>query len=620
MPIKASIFFKKFVLLIGIFLISSLAEAQKEKDPNPQRDTLAIYKKLKKFSYKHKTTKLIFHAIFVDPAPRKYEKKPLSQEQHKQDPNLKYKGKIIRSIEVQVFDPFGYSVNDTLNYTPVNSVQELGNRLHVTTRKRIIRNLLLFKAGDQVDEIKISESERLIRAIGYANDARIYITKANLPPNDSVDIKVVVQDRWAIDMPIKAGLTGGRITLRDKNIVGSGQRFEQVVLLKTSGEYLLAGSHTVTNISDTYISSIVNYSKNNDATRAGFSFDRPFFSALAKWAGGVAFNQTWASYKYSDPIENIEKSLDLTYHSNDLWLARNFKVKSGSSVNSRLSNVVLAVRYAKTNFEQRPSFDIDSNRFNLNTTLYLGSIGFSLSKFYKDQFIFRFGANEDIPEGTIAQVLYGVSYMEQNDVRIYAGADISKGIHFNNVGYFSVNASYGSYFNQTQNSSTLNLGFTYFTDLMRSQRWYFRQFIYGKYVSGFNKLPHERITLRSDELYGFNSGSLTGVSKLLLNLESVIYTPYNFLGFRFAPLLLAGFGTIKNNGAKLFSGPIYQSYAVGVLFRNENLLTPSFQLTFGFYPNPPDANLKNNKFNPVTGISVKFRSFGISKPSVVGFE
>ncbi len=611
---------KRFLFLLFALCIAIIGESQTVEQPPERRDTLAVYKKIKKFAYKHKSTKFLFHAVFVDPAPQKYQKKPTTNKKKNVDPNLKYDGKIIRQIEVSVLDPFGNSVSDTLWQPEQNSLQKVGNKYHIRTRKRIIRNLLLFETLEPLDLLKISESERLIRGVGYVSDAHIYVMDADAPGRDSVDVKVYVLDKWALVVPIRVGLNNVRLTVRDKNIGGSGQRLEQFVNYKTNGDYQLATSYYVGNISNTFISSNATLIKTNDVVRSELAIERPFYSSLTKWAGGASIAKTWGKYEFTPAGDDATRRIPLSYHNVDMWVGNSIHTKLGKRTNSRLSNTVAAVRYSQINYNQRPSFDIDTNKVNSNSSLFLGSIGLSVSKFYKDQYIFRFGANEDIPEGLVLKFTYGLFYKEQNSPRNYGGFDISKGMHIDNVGYFSVSAAYGSFYNRKDNSSTINLGAFYFTDLLKSNKWYFRQFIYWKYVDGFNKTPLERITLRPDELYGFSNGSITGTSKMLLNLESVIYSPYSFIGFHFAPLVLIGFGALKNDDAHMFDGRIYQSYAVGMLFRNENLLTSSFQLSFGFYPNLPDGNNKYTKFNPVTGFSVKFRSFAFSKPSAITYD
>ncbi|MBA3705115.1 MAG: hypothetical protein H0W84_04240 [Bacteroidetes bacterium] len=331
--------------------------------------------------------------------------------------------------------------------------------------------------------------------------------------------------------------------------------------------------------------------------------------------------KTWDTYIHADTIEKTIERIDLDYYGTDVWVGRSLHTGTGKQINRKFNSIVLAYRYAQTRYQHRPSFTLDTNQLNVNSSLYLGSIGFSLSKFYKDQYIFRFGANEDIPEGLVVQFLYGALEKELKELRYYLGIDVSRGKHFEGLGYFSLNASYGNFFSEKQTSNTtLNIGFTYFTDLLRSKKWYYRQFIYLKYVNGINKPEHEKITLRPDELYGFNSGTLKGRSKVLVNLEGVTYAPYNLIGFRFAPLILAGFGMIESDEVKLFTGHLYQAYAVGVLLRNENLLNASFQFTYGVYPYVPDRTNPSSKFNPVVNITVRFRSFAVVKPDVVSYN
>lgn len=587
------------------------------------KDTLWLYKKIKKYAYKHRFTKELYHAVFVDPAPRKYEEKPLSDQQKVEDPNTPFVGKYIRAIYVQVFDPFGYSVNDTTSKI-TNRYQKLGNKYHITTRHRIILNLLLFKPDDTVDLLKFTESERILRDARYINDARIYIVNAN-DNSDCVDVKVVVHDRWTLDAPISGSFTGGHVTLRDRNIAGSGQVFEQYVGYTIPTQYYdFHGKYNIANIKRTFISSDVSYSTTPDATQTGFSFDRPFFSPIALWAGGVSGSKTWGTYKYADSVDGIpyERKHRLDQINYDVWVAFNYKPGLGKRKNRRVSNLVLALRHAGTRFQSRPSFLIDTNKINSNSALYLGSAGYSLNKYYKDQYIFRFGANEDIPEGFRIQFLYGFLQREDIGFRYYNGIDIARGKHIEGIGYLSANATYGTFYNKSvRNDATLNLGLTYFSDLLKNkQKWYFRQFVYLKYVYGVNKPSYSTITLRSDELYGFNSGSLLGTSKIVLNLEGVTYCPYNLIGFKVAPLALMGFGMIENQTYRLLKGPVYQAYAVGLLIRNENLLSSSFEITYGLYPNLPDDNKRFYRFNPSISFKLKVNAFDISKPVTVDYQ
>jgi len=45
--------------------------------------------------------------------------------------------------------------------------------LHVLTRERYIRNLLLFKLGDPLDPARLAETERLLRDTGFLSPVHI---------------------------------------------------------------------------------------------------------------------------------------------------------------------------------------------------------------------------------------------------------------------------------------------------------------------------------------------------------------------------------------------------------------------------------------------------------------
>lgn len=609
-----------YSLAFFLYLSGTDAVAQKrDTSVHKRRDTLDIYRKIQKFAYRHKFTTLLYHSVFVDPAPQHYEEKPLSDEQKAEDPNLPFKDKVIREIKIEVLDPFGYSVNDTAR-AAINPVQKIGNHYHIKTRRRIINNLLLFKLYDKVDLTKISESERLLRGARYINDARIYITQADTS-SDSVSIKVVAQDKWTVDAPFGVTPVSAELTLRDRNLLGLGQTYGQYASYNISSQrYDLRGNYQLENLYNTYITTSVNYETTKDMTQVNASFDRPFYSPLAKWAGGVSGGKSWGSYVQEDSSELIPKRYAVNVYSYDTWLARSIMLPTSEKQNRRLSNIIVAARYAGSTYQDRPPPAVDTGKAYTGSGLYLMSVGFSLSKYYKDEFIFRFGANEDIPEGIVVQATVGLSTKERAPMRYYYGFEISRGKHFD-FGYLSAYFTTGTFFNKSlPDNSALNMGISYFTDLYRRKKWYFRQFAYYKFTSGLIKTPPEKITISSGELYGFNSGSLSGNNKMILDLESVMYTPYNIIGFRFAPVVMIGLGILETDKVPLFRSPVYQGYSLGVLFRNENLLSSSFQFTVGYYPNLPDAGSSKFKINPVTSFSVRFRSFSTSRPSTVSYE
>ncbi|MBL0045308.1 MAG: hypothetical protein IPP33_13230 [Flavobacteriales bacterium] len=144
--------------LIGLLLLFIPHTGQAQGTPT---DSTAIYEKIHDYSLRHKVTRWIYEGIFVEPPADEEEQAPAEKPAQRVDPFRKYKGKVIRRIDVYVNDPFGYSVDDTTR-APTSGLQRMGNSLHRRTRDRVIKNLLLMEPMERLDPLKVNESERLL--------------------------------------------------------------------------------------------------------------------------------------------------------------------------------------------------------------------------------------------------------------------------------------------------------------------------------------------------------------------------------------------------------------------------------------------------------------------------
>lgn len=270
-------------------------------------------------------------------------------------------------------------------------------------------------------------------------------------------------------------------------------------------------------------------------------------------------------------------------------------------------------------FQRRPPSEIDPQLTFRNNWGVLYTLGLSVQQYYKDNYIYRFGSTEDVPEGFITQVTYGIQHPERLPFRHYIGFEIARAKHFD-FGYLTGTYAQGTFFNlKLSNDVTHRFNLYYFSNLQRTGEWYFRQFVNYTFVHGENKLPEATTTLSGDELYGFNSGSLTGSTKMVLNMESVFYAPYKLIGFKFAPVLQAGFGIIGDHLNPLFKSRLYQGYSLALQIRNENLLNSTFMVSVGMYPFLPDDTRPVFRYNPVTSFTLRVRSFAVGKPSFIGY-
>ncbi len=595
-------------LFIILFLMSS-TNIFAQKKTKQQRDSLRIYKKIKHVAYKSKLTKFVYDAIFVDPEPKEYPDHPATNEQKNVNPYLKYQGRIIRNINITVLKPFGYSVNDT---TPkhINSVQKASNQLHITSRHWIIVNRLLFHAHDSLNALNLSETERVLRQAVFINDAKISISPTN--NKDSVDVNVVVQDKWPVTVPILITDISGNIRFRNQNLFGVGQQFEHYVGFKRPNVLDFNGYYNIANIDNTYISSTLAYRWDERGADVGLYFDRGFFSPLSKWAGGVGINRYLRYYDNIDTIEQTSNHKELHFFNYDVWAGRSFKLSKNKDLFNQSTNVITGLRFYNTQF-------IEPRGNNQNTYSIVGNVGFAVQQYYKDKFIYRFGATEDVPEGLIVQYIYGTYQKQFSKLRFYSGIEIARAKHFK-FGYLSASFAQGIFFNRNvSNDITTRLTLYYFSDLKRQGKCYFRQFFNFNTLHGENKISGETTSLYSDELYGFNGNGLSGNTKMILNSETVAYLPYHIIGFRMAPLIMAGLGMIGDPANRINKSRLYQGYSLGILFRNENLLSSTFQFSFGYYPFLPDGNNTILTYNPVTSFTLRVRSFSVSKPEFITY-
>jgi len=612
---RASVNRNKFLIVLLIWLCSSFCYSQ-EKEAKEEKDSLKIYKKIKELAYKFGLTKRLYENVFVDPDPKEYPVNPASGAKKNVNPYLKHNGKIIRNINITVYDPFGHSVSDT-NKRSIKYFERVGNRAHFRTRTWIIANRLLFKQNDKVNALSLSESERLLREAIFINDARIFVSKIN--GADSVDVNVIVLDKWTITMPVLITDVSASARFRNQNLFGLGQQFQQYARFKKPDMFEYSGLYNISNIDNKFISSQLGYQTDASGTTAYLNFDRPFFSPLVKIAWGAGVNNSWRYFSYTDSIDSIPRRCNLDILGYDIWASRTFKLETGKSFFNQSTNIIVGARHYNRIFLERPSFEIDKNRSNGNSMAFIGNAGFAVQQYYKDKYIYRFGANEDVPEGLIMQFIYGGLKPEFSKVRYYVGAEVARAKHFN-FGYLAGTFSYGIFFNnKVTNDITTNFKLDYFSNLLRKEKWFFRQFFNYNIVHGQNKIGGETITLSSQELYGFQSQSLAGNTKMVFNSETVAYAPYKFIGFRFAPVFQVGLGMVGDPLNKLKYSRLYQGYTLGLMVRNENLLSSTFQFSIGMYPFFPDGDNYTFIYNPVTSFTLRVRAFTVSRPEFVNY-
>lgn len=575
-----------------------------------------------RFSKESRLGNWLFKNLYDQP---QQEVKPIDnmQSKQKQDRINKYEGKVIRNIYYKTLDPFGTEVDDTLIHRR-GFIEDIGNKINVNTRQSNIQSLIIFKKGDKINPLRIKESERLLRRQEYIRDARIIVPSNTKRRADSVDIIVIVQDRWSINASVGASPSSSDFKVSESNLLGTGAKVTQ------GGQYDFTrkkfsnwqGELSDNNIKNTYVDGRLFYNISPLIRWHGVNFNRTFFSSLTKWAGSAGMSRYVQTLEF--PVgDGVIIPSNLVYNLSDAWLGRSLKITQNPE-NGRTNSLVIGARYVRTDFIEKPSLSLDSLDSYQDRNLYLVSLGFSSRRYYKDKKIYRFGNTEDIPEGRTFNAIFGI-YDETKTKFLYNALKYSAGQHIMNFGYLSGSAQYGVYYNNFEASrGVFTVDASYFSDLWSYGKWNMRQFIYLQVTNGLNRLAGESISLNgrgTDGLYGFNSFAVLGQNKTLLKLESIIYTPFNFAGIQVATVAFAGFGKI---GRPLYNyinpNTIYQAYGLGLLLRKENLVVNTIQISIGFYPNIPAGTGTDFKFNPIGINNLNLRDFDVTKPELINYR
>jgi len=606
----------KNVLLLFILscLASNLAFAQQTP---AKKDSTHLYKNIETYSKRSKLAKwlypLIFKSVAVVPSKRKKYRKLIIK------PYNSFEGKIIRHINIETLDPFGFSIGDTI-VPSQNFISETGNNLHIKSLSITIRNLLLIRQNQIFDSLLVKESERLIRSRDYIRDVSFKV-KATAANSDSVDIFIRTLDIWSINPNGSVSPSSLSVDLTDQNFLGLGHTFQNVY----SGDYSkgttsFITNYSIPNIKNTYIGAKLHFDiLGHENYNRGFAIDRPFFSPFAKWAAGVYFTQQFVL----DSVRS-ENSLfipqRLRFNVQDYWAGHAIQLFKGNSEYDRTTNFISSLRFLRMRYLEKPVEVLDLAHKYADENLYLASIGLSTRKYVQDKYIFKFGVTEDVPIGKVFSITGG--YQERdNSGRIYLGARISSG-YYATWGYLASNIEYGTFFrNSHPEQGMLSAGFIYFTGLLEAGKWKFRQFVKPQVTFGVNRFSYDSLTINQGfGIEGFNSLGLSGTSRLLLTLQTQSYAPWNFIGFRFGPFFTCALGMLGDASSGFRNSKVYAQMGVGLLIKNEMLVLNAFQISIAFYPSIPGMGRDILKTNSIRTTDFSLRDFEIGKPGIVLFQ
>lgn len=539
-----------------------------------------------------------------------------------------YQGKIIRSITISAVG-FNNELNDKTPIRTTNIVK-ITDALHANTKKRVIEKNLFFKKGQPLYPLVIADNERFLREQPFLRDALIAVFYSPYS-NDSVDVVVLSRDVFSIGGGGSvSGIDKFDAEITEENMGGSGDRFALYGLFdnERSPTYGWGAEYIKRNIKGSFINWSNGIRTFDRAFNSGRLEERSIYSRLDKpmasrytaftGAAEVALNSTSNAY-IGDSLYNNE--FKYSFFNVDFWVGYNIGYKGGKKKDSenRLRHFV-AMRGFYNIFQRIP--DKFRNEYNFRyADINGGLLSYSLYRqnFYRTNFIYGFGRNEDVPEGLNASLITGYTN-KQGYKRPYVGVEFEGSKFRPNGGYNAVTFRSGAYrYEGKYQDIDFLIGIDRFTKLNTlNKNWYNRNFMSLSFTRQINPFLNEPLFIQSEfGLPYVRNGLIEGETRTTVKFESVFYNLQKFAGFRFAPFVFADISLIQQQDERFHQSMGYPALGAGVRSRNENLVFGTIELRGYVFPRIQDPTMQYWKVELSTKLRFKFNSNFIKRPDFV---
>ena len=536
--------------------------------------------------------------------------------------------KIVRRVIINPRDAFGYNLNDSLRQ-PRTFFEKAGNAIHIRTAPSRIRQLLLFRPGQPLLPQALAESERLLRQTDELLDARVLVNELTAT-RDSVDIIVNTTDVFSITAGFDVrSATEAIVTAGDRNFLGLGHQFDNRYqygrdLPQTWG---YEGTYQVPFRDFVYARGY--YFNEFESHSGGVSVQRDFYSPSARWAGALssdAINLRIVLPRDAPPQEGQEPNFQFrSYTSQSLWVGRALRLRSYDLGYENPGRLIIAGSVRHEDHTTNPTNTPDDR----TRTTVLGTVGYSVRRYYKDKYLFGFGRTEDVPAGTLLSFTAGY---ENNAVgpRHYFDARIATAGYSVHQGYLYGSVDFGTFKRISDGGweqGLLSGQVLYFTRRYRVGNYQVRSLVNTRVTAGFNRYPAEVLLSGlggvGGAVRGFQpQGQVLPTSRFVASYEGTVYTPLSLLGFRMAILGFADMAFINQRvggGSPFGAEAPYTGFGIGFRFRNELTVLRTFQILLGFYPR---GQLTPNglRLFETSRDSYQFNDFSFGQPSVVRYD
>lgn len=476
-----------------------------------------------------------------------------------------YAGKEIAAIHLERLRPFN---------SDGNWWERAANNLHTKTRNRIIYRDLLFDAGDRLDPELVVRNKQLLQSRSYIAEVDVRIEPDPLDTN-RVEMVIRTRDSWTIN--VDAALHSGKefsFGLSESNLWGRGHELRLETNLKYNN-FDYGGNlveYRVPNIWGSFYEFSLEAGKQFDRSRFGVLLKKDFLKTT-DYEVGVEYLRAKERHDYLDR--------DTT----ELINSRRFDLWGGYAryLRSIASSIYLTGRFQRRHFLLRPentALDVHPALHDLD--LVLGGMGLYREHFYSASMIYGYGKREYLSEGYRSEINVGYRWGEYGD-DLYLGLSHTMG-GFTSIGYLMGKVDVGGYLNQGEQlrQKMLDAKVSWFSNLYRRRRTHIRQFLSLSYTQGWDRGTgaDEWLSFTKEDGPRVLDELLLGTTRMVLNAETVFFTPYEPLGFKMA---VFGFldGGLLGYRSNVFKNDPWCSLGAGIRLRNERLVFQTVQIRLG---------------------------------------
>jgi hypothetical protein len=549
------------------------------------------------------------------------------------NPYLNWQGKKIRKINITVLG-FDRQIADTTKINRSFGAIAL-NALHTNSGDWVIKNNLLFKEGEMINPYMLADNERHLREQAFIQDAIIKVIPV---AGDSAvaDIEIITKDVFSIGGSVNIASTSRMgFEYKQENLRGTGSRFIISTFFDKDRKPAIGlGSELlIRNIRGSFINGNIGYKNFNTAFNSGRNeeqiffvrLDKPLVTAYMNWVGGLdlTLNRTMNAY-LKDSLYNNE--FNYNFQLADAWFGWNLgrkKVLASNLLERKRQFVTIRAFYK--HFSQYPQKLKDSFDYRYaDVNGILSSWNFFEQNFYRANFIYGFGRNEDVPQGFNISFTTGIiakadSIRQNTRRRPYMAAE-GQWSRYNKKGFYSTYSIKlgGHYLNGKLEDLDFLVSVDHFTRLIKvNPQWYYRHFFNFSFTRQWTPVLNQPLFLRSAfGLPYFSNSVIEADMRVTAKTEAVLYHLRRFLGFRVAPFVFADVTALKPTNLPFSKTELFSALGAGFRTRNENLIFGTVEVK-GFYFPKINPGMSHFRFEIGTNIRFRYGSSLLKRPDVI---